>query len=215
MSNLDALIDKFGRSFKKGEHVFLEGDSGNELYLIHSGEVRVYKNIGDKEITLSTLHKDDFFGEVAALLGEYRTASVEVVEDTTVIAFPTDLIEKMITNQTEVAVRLLRLMARRLKAADDLISILMQNNPQARVVLGLIRLIEDKGEETKDGIVVKFDPDSIASQVEVTQEDVKETLKTLAKKKIIAPLAEGRLHVTSMEDLAEFYQFLELQQRFG
>jgi len=215
MSNLDALIEKFGKTFKKGEHVFHEGDQGNELYLIHSGEVRVYKNIGEKEITLSSLHEDDFFGEVAALLGEYRTASVEAVEDTTVIAFPTDLIEKMITNQTEVAVRLLRLMARRLKAADDLISILMQNNPQARVVLGLIRLIEDKGEETKDGIVVHFDPEAMASQVEVTQDDVKETLKTLAKKKIIAPLAEGRLHVTSMDDLAEFYQFLELQQRFG
>jgi CRP/FNR family transcriptional regulator len=215
MSNLDALIGKFGRSFRKGEHVFLEGDEGNELYLIHSGEVRIYKTIGDRELTLSVLHKDDFFGEVAALLGEYRTASAVTLEDTTVITFPTDVLEKVISNQTEVAVRLLRLMARRLKAADDLISILMQNNPQARVVLGLIRLIEDEGEEGEDGIVVSLDPDALASQVEVEREDVKEVLKILAKKKIIAPIGEGRIHVTSQDDLAEFYQFLELQQRFG
>jgi CRP/FNR family transcriptional regulator len=215
MSNLDALLDKFGRSFPKGEHVFYEGDEGHELYLIHSGQVRIYKTIGDRELTLSVLHADDFFGEVAALLGEYRTASAVAVEDTTVIFFSTDLIEKVIMNQTEVAVRLLRLMARRLKAADDLISILMQNNPQARVVLGLIRLIEDRGEQTRDGIVVKLDPEELGSQVEVEPEEIKEVLKILAKKKIIAPLAEGRIHVTSQEDLTEFYQFLELQSRFG
>jgi CRP/FNR family transcriptional regulator len=215
MSNLDALIGKFGKSFKAREHVFYEGDEGNELYLVHSGEVRIYKTIGDKELTLSVLHKDEFFGEVAALLGEYRTASAVATQDTTVIVFPTDLIEKVITNQTEVAVRLLKLMARRLKAADDLISILMQNNPQARVVLGLIRLVEDKGEQTKDGILVTFDPGTLASQVEVSSEDVKEVFKVLAKKKIIAPVGDGQLHVTSMDDLAEFYQFLELQDRFG
>lgn len=215
MSNLEALIDKFGKAIKANEHVFYEGDEGHELYLVHSGEVRIYKTIGDRELTLSVLHKDDFFGEVASLLGEYRTASAVAVTDLTVIVFPTDVIEKVIMNQSEVAVRLLRLMARRLKAADDLISILMQNNPHARVVLGLIRLVEDKGEETKDGIVVKLDPDTLASQVEVEPGEITEVLKTLAKKKIIAPLAEGRIHVTSQDDLTEFYQFLELQQRFG
>jgi len=215
MGNLEALVGKFGRSFKAGDHVFFEGEEGRELFLVHSGEVRIYKTIGDRELTLGVMRKDDFFGEVAALLGEERTASAVAVEDTTVIAFPTDILEKIILNQTEVAVRLLKLMSRRLKAADDLISILAQNNPQARVVLGLIKLIGEEGEETKDGIVVKLDPDVLASQVEVSGEDLKEVLKLLAKKGIIVPLAEGRVSVTSHEDLDEFYQFLELQARFG
>jgi len=215
MGNLDALLGRYGKSFQAGEHVFYEGDDGDELYLIHSGEVRIYKVIGDRELTLSTLKEDEFFGEVAALLGEYRTASAVATTEVTVVAFPTDIIEKIITNQTEVAVRLLKLMARRLKAADDLISILMQNNPQARVVLGLIRLIDDDGEQTEKGITLKLDPEDLAAQVEVSKDDVKNVLKILAKKKIISALAEGQIFVTSQDDLAEFYQFLELQDRFG
>lgn len=214
MGNLDALLGKFGKTFPEGEHVFYEGDEGSELYLIHSGEVKIYKNVGDRELTLSHLHEDDFFGEVAALLGEYRTASAVAVQETTVIVFPTDVMEKVIMNQAEVAVRLLKLMARRLKAADDLISILAQNSPQTRVVLGLIHLAQDTGQETQDGILVASDPAALASQVEVSEQDVDGVLDVLAKKSIVRSTEEGML-IRSMEDLDEFYQFLELQARFG
>ncbi len=215
MGNLDALIGKFGKSFAAGDHVFYEGDEGSELYLVHSGSVKIYKVIGDRELTLSILHEDDFFGEVAALLGEYRTASAVALTDITLIAFPTNLIEKIITSQTEVAIRLLKLMARRLKAADELISILMQNNPQARVVLGLYRLIDDTGEEVEGGTSIIVEPDDLAAQIEVKPDDVRNLLRSLEKKKIIEVGPEGKVLVKSMDDLAEFYQFLELQARFG
>ncbi len=214
MSNLDALVGKFGKTFPAGEHIFLEGDDGSELYLIHDGEVKIYKTVGDRELTLSHLREDDFFGEVAALLGDYRTASALAMTDVTVIAFPTAIIEKVIMNQPEVAVRLLKLMARRLKAADELISILVQNNPQARVVLGLIRAAQDTGEQTDEGILVGLDEAELASQVEVSGPDVAGVFDVLGKKGVVRRVQGGVL-VRSMEDLDEFYQFLELQARFG
>ena len=141
-------------------------------------------------------------------------ASAVTVQDTTVIVFPTDIMEKVIMNQAEVAVRLLRLMARRLKAADDLIAILAQNNPQTRVVLGLIRMAQDAKEESDEGILVAGDEAGIASQVEVTEVEVAGVLEILGKKGIVRR-TDGGLLIRSMEDLDEFYQFLELQARFG
>jgi CRP/FNR family transcriptional regulator len=214
MGDLDALLGKFGKTFSAGEHIFYEGDEGDELYLVHSGEVKIYMNVGDKELTLGHLHDDDFFGEVAALLGEYRTAGAVAVRDTTVIAFPAGIIEKVIMNQAEVAVRLLKLMARRLKAADDLIAILVQNNPQARVVLGLIRVAQATGRETDEGIHVALDEMELASQVEVSESDAAGVIDQLDKKGIVTR-ADGGLLIRSMDDLDEFYQFLELQARFG
>lgn len=215
MGNLDALVGKFGRTFAAGDHIFQEGDEGSDLFLVHSGTVKIYKVIGDRELTLSVLHEDDFFGEVAALLGEYRTASAVAMTEVTLIAFPTNLIEKVITSQTEVAVRLLKLMARRLKAADELIAILMQNNPQARVVLGLYRLIDDTGEEVEGGTSIIVEVEELAAQIEVKPEDVRTLLGILEKKSIIEMRPDNVVMVKSMEDLAEFYQFLELQARFG
>ncbi len=54
------------------EEIVTEGDVGNCMFIIYSGEVRVHK----KNHTLATLHAKDFFGELALLDTETRSATV-------------------------------------------------------------------------------------------------------------------------------------------
>jgi CRP-like cAMP-binding protein len=62
----------------QGETIFSKGDPGQCMYIIAAGKVRVH----DGERTLNTLEKWDFFGEMAALDPEPRSASVTAIEDT-------------------------------------------------------------------------------------------------------------------------------------
>ena len=55
--------------YSKGEIIFHEGDLGNEMYVIQSGKVRIFKNISGIDQTLAVLEKGDFFGEMAVLEG--------------------------------------------------------------------------------------------------------------------------------------------------
>lgn len=61
---------------KAGERIVAEGASDNVLYVIKRGEARVTARRGVDDVELATLRPNDFFGDVAALRGTTRTATV-------------------------------------------------------------------------------------------------------------------------------------------
>lgn len=67
------------KNFRKGEVVFYEGDEDKEVYIITSGKAEVVKNLLEEEIVLAKLETGDFFGEMAIIGGEARSATVRAV----------------------------------------------------------------------------------------------------------------------------------------
>ena len=95
----DEIIQLIGRStphrYARNETVIREGDSGNSLYLIQSGNARVSTYILGQATELAVLSPGDVFGEVAFLTGRPRTASVVAVEDLKIYEFEKLLIEEI------------------------------------------------------------------------------------------------------------------------
>jgi len=58
-----------------------EGDPGDRMFFIQSGEVQVYTDKNGDRIHLASLFEGDFFGEVAVITGKPRTATVMAVTD--------------------------------------------------------------------------------------------------------------------------------------
>ena len=67
--------------YSRGELVFAEGDFGDRMYIIQSGQVKVISERNGTERIFSYLNPGNFFGETALLTGEPRNASVRVVID--------------------------------------------------------------------------------------------------------------------------------------
>ena len=86
------------RIFKKNEYLMREGEKGSESYIIVKGQVRVEKNVGTKNITISTLKKGDIVGEMSIITSEPRSASVIALKNTEVMVLDreifTDYLEK-------------------------------------------------------------------------------------------------------------------------
>jgi CRP-like cAMP-binding protein len=112
--------------YSKGEIIFHEGDLGNEMYVIQSGRVRIFKNIGGMEQTLAVLEKGDFFGEMAVLEGVPRTASAEVEEDCELIRINSANFVAMIRANPEIALRIMRKLSIRLRETTEQLQRLMQ-----------------------------------------------------------------------------------------
>lgn len=73
-------------SFKKGQIIFREGDTGNYMYAVHSGTVGIYVNYGAREETkLTTLYADSFFGEMSLISDEPRSATAVIEENDTTL----------------------------------------------------------------------------------------------------------------------------------
>ncbi len=71
--------------FAPGETVIRAGDPGSSMFVVHNGRVCVQINDKGKLRTVATLNEGDFFGEMALLTGEPRTANVVAMEETEVL----------------------------------------------------------------------------------------------------------------------------------
>lgn len=73
------------KNFKKDEIIVNEGEEGDSIYFIISGEVGVFKKSAGENIWLNTLRDGDFFGEFAYFSNTIRQASVIATQDTEVL----------------------------------------------------------------------------------------------------------------------------------
>ena len=78
------MLEEHGtiRKYKSGEVVFREGDPGQEMYVVRSGRIKLFRSSKGKEVKLATLSPSDFFGELALFGNRPRSASAEAVGDT-------------------------------------------------------------------------------------------------------------------------------------
>jgi len=82
---IDVALLLVRRVLKVGEQAVLEGDPGDSMFIISTGEVRATVESDGRQVPVATLRDGDFFGEMAALSGEPRTATVTAVKNTEVL----------------------------------------------------------------------------------------------------------------------------------
>ena len=82
--------------YRKGDLIIKEGDYGISIYKIIKGEVSIFQESGDIEITLSTLGPGQIFGEISFLnmAGEIRSASVRAIENTVLEVWHPSILSK-------------------------------------------------------------------------------------------------------------------------
>ncbi len=97
------------RIYVSGEYIFYQGDPGLGLYIIRDGEVTIQRKKEDEEIiSLASFTKGDFFGELALIDGEKRSASAVSSSDTRLaVIFKPDL-DEFIENYPKSGIKILR-----------------------------------------------------------------------------------------------------------
>jgi len=119
LSNPEAqLFEKFGQEFPAGYVLFEEGDTGDKMYLIQSGSVRIIKHLEGREKTLAVIPAGEFFGEMAILLNEPRSAGAVVGDDAKLLVIDSNTFEAMVKSNGEIAYRIIRKLAQRIKETN-------------------------------------------------------------------------------------------------
>jgi len=184
------------------------------MFVIQAGAVRIAKAIGGEDKVLAVLGPGEFLGEMAILNGKPRTATATVVEPTRCLVIEARTLEQMVARNAEIALRLIKKLAKRLDSADTLVEILMHRDPKARVMLALARHADAFGEHTEDGIRVRTTAAEIAREVGVDESVADEVMARLRRLKLVTE-AEGSLIVADVGRLQDFLEFLEMPQKFG
>lgn len=81
---------------EKGQLIFKEGDESRELYIVKSGQLEVFKHIEEYEEYqgFDNLKEGAFFGEMAHLEDEKRSASVKTIENSELLVINLDNLQK-------------------------------------------------------------------------------------------------------------------------
>ena len=102
--------------------LFHAGDAGDAMYLIESGSVRISVPTADEqELTLAEMRAGDFFGEIALLDGQPRSANAIAMEDSRLAVLSRADFLAFFNAKPQVAVEMLGAVARRLRRTDELL----------------------------------------------------------------------------------------------
>jgi CRP/FNR family cyclic AMP-dependent transcriptional regulator len=102
--------------------LFRRGETGDAMYLIESGRVRIsIRDDAKNEVTLAELAQGDFFGEMSIIDGRQRSADAQVIEDSRLAVLSRDAFLSFVRKKPDVALEMLSALTDRLRRTDELL----------------------------------------------------------------------------------------------
>ncbi len=199
-----------------GETVFDVGDPGDSLYVIAEGRVRVH----DGDLLFNYLEVGDFFGEMAVLDSEERSASVTAVEDTRLFRLDQAHLYRLMAHQVQVARGIIQVLCKYLRdrLADQTrdFAYIQQMNRIMAVAQALE--IGDYGPDTLASLdEVAQRPDALGNLARVFENMAREVYAREQRlKQQVAELrieVDRTLQVQQVAEITGSDYFQELQQR--
>ena len=167
----------------KGATLFSEGDSGEHLYVIIEGKLKLGTSSGDgRENLLSVLGPGEMFGELSLFDPGPRTATATAVTDVRLLSLGHDKVIPWVSQHPQVALELLARLAQRLRRTNEVVGDLVFSDVPGRVAKALIDLGERFGKETDEGLYVHHDltQEELAQLVGASRETVNKALADFA-----------------------------------
>jgi CRP/FNR family transcriptional regulator, cyclic AMP receptor protein len=154
------------RQFAANQVVFREGDASDTCYVIREGHVRALRaHLDGRTITLAQFGPGDFFGELAMLDEERRSATIETLEQTEALAILGSDMRRLLREHPEISVKLIAVLGRRLRETNERLTRQSFQTVQSRVASALGQLVAAaRAEGAGDGDVL-----ITSTQVELAQ----------------------------------------------
>jgi CRP-like cAMP-binding protein len=185
------------RQFGAGAVVFREGDESNTCYVVRTGQARAVREHPDgRSITLANFGPGDIFGELAMFDNESRSATVETLEETEVIAILGGDMRRLLGEHPDIAVKLLASLGRRLRETNERLSRQSFQTVQSRVAFVLAQLVAAARAEgaTEGGVLVTSTQADLAQLAGSSRESASRFLAGLERAGIITQ-GRGKLIV--------------------
>jgi CRP/FNR family transcriptional regulator, cyclic AMP receptor protein len=167
----------------RGERLFSEGDTGDKLYIILSGKIKLTKAAPDGRENLLSVHgPGEMFGELSLFDPIPRTSSATAVTSAELAGVAHDDLRTWLSTRPEVAMHLLQALARRLRRINEVKADLVFTDVPGRVAKALLDLGERFGVATSAGIQVNHDltQEELAQLVGASRETVNKALADFA-----------------------------------
>ena len=193
------------RSYAKNSVIFLEDETGDYMYVVHEGRVKVVRQLPSGKETILAFHDGgEFFGEMSLLDGGTTPASVIAVAPTTILSLSRRDFRNLLTNP-KVNEALLRMLCQRCREAWSQVELLTLHHAEARIRSLVHQLCQSKGTEGPEGVTLKtrLTHRELADMAGITRESASRAVSRLQKLGLLR-VEDGLLHVPDPAVLLDF-----------
>ena len=209
------MFERFGETYAAGHVLFHEGDPGKHMYVIQSGRVQLTRKVRGREQHLASLPPGEFFGEMAIVNKQPRSATATVIEEAHLLVLDARTFEAMIRGNAEIAIRMIKKLSSRLAQANSQVETLLKQDLNHRIVHQLRMLAEQRGQADGPGVRIDISIEDLSELVGAKDpKDVVDGLDGLEKARLLQKQV-GSIFIAEVGKLAEFLEFLEMKERFG
>jgi uncharacterized membrane protein len=121
--DLNALAGRLREvSVEAGQTVFAQGDEGDSMYVIQTGAVDIVTGAGKQKVTVASLFKQQYFGELSLLDGAPRSAAAVANRATQLLALDRDDFVEFIKRRPEAALSIMHEVGERIRATNELMT---------------------------------------------------------------------------------------------
>mgnify|MGYP000851926547 CR=1 FL=1 len=187
------------RVFEKGEMIYMAGDKGEKLYVIHSGKVKITRiTDSGKEQVIRVLGPGEFMGELSLFSPLPLTDNGEALTRTIVCVIDGNKLKDLMKRYPTIALKVIEELSKRLEKSESLIENISLHSVEKRIAQALINMAEGKNE-----IVLKMSKRDLASHLGMSQETLSRKLTAFQDMGIIKLVGHRRIIILDIEALEE------------
>ncbi len=176
------------RSFNAGQLIFGEGDACTGLYVVQSGNVRIFKSsAGGREQVLAIEGPGSSIAELPVFDGGNYPASAQAINDCSLFFFSRQDFQTLCLQHPQVALKVLRVVGARLRRLVGIIEELSFTTVRHRLIALLVRIGKAEGDRNGDVIAVTLpiNNSELAAQIGTVRELVSRNLSRLQSEGLI------------------------------
>lgn len=176
------------RRYAANQPIFRKGDAGTAMMAVTSGQVKISADSVDgRSVVLNIINTGEIFGEIALLDGRERTADATALGDTELLVLERRDFLPLVERHPRLARKLLEVLCHRLRRTSEQIEDQLFLVRPVRLAKALLRLADDYGAETADGITIdiKLSQGELGNLTGLTRESINKQLSEWRAKDLV------------------------------
>ena len=169
----EIMLNKITETYKRGSIVYQEGNRMKGFYCVQSGIIKIYQTGFDgKEQIIRFAKPGDIIGYRSVVSHEPACTTTEVIEESVLCHIPTDILLKLVKNNGNFAVELMKLTCKELGEANSYITDIAQKTVRERLAEILIHLDDEFGVDSQGVLKISLTREELSNIVGTATESI-------------------------------------------
>lgn len=187
------------KTYDKGDMVYMEGDKGGTLFVLHTGRVKISRiNSSGKEQVIRVVGPGEFMGELSLFSSLPLTDNAQVLEKCTMCVIEGSKLKDLMAKYASITFKVMDELSKRLEKAETLIEAINLSSVEQRLAQTLISMAEGKKE-----VILNITKGDLASQLGMSQETLSRKLTAFQDEGLIKLKGHKKILILDAKALEE------------